>query len=91
LFEPENALRLIRGATVVLAAAGAATALIWLLHRAFGSRKSVSVIVTGLVLISVGWLVALVQLALLDPIYLRLGRVRSGQEKRRVGDVWGDT
>jgi predicted acylesterase/phospholipase RssA len=51
--------------------------LLWAVPRLFGVRKSLTVIVTGAVLISVGWLVAWLHIGLFDAIFQRLGRVRA--------------
>jgi predicted acylesterase/phospholipase RssA/MinD-like ATPase involved in chromosome partitioning or flagellar assembly len=48
-------------------------AALWLFHRAIGSRKSVTVIATGLLLGTVGWLAALVHLIVFDPLFLLNG------------------
>jgi hypothetical protein len=39
-------------------------------------RKSVTVLCTGFLVVTVGWLPALVHLAFFDRLYLRLGRIR---------------
>jgi hypothetical protein len=45
-------------------------------HRAFRTQKNITVIATGLIVITVGWLVALVHLFPLNWLYLRHGRIK---------------
>jgi predicted acylesterase/phospholipase RssA len=49
----------------------------WLAHRLFRSRKSLTVIATGLLTVTVGWLLALVHLAFFDWLFLRIGKVKT--------------
>jgi predicted acylesterase/phospholipase RssA/MinD-like ATPase involved in chromosome partitioning or flagellar assembly len=59
-----------------------ATATVWLLHRMVGSRKSITVIATGLLLGTVGWLAALVHLIVFDPLFLLNGSMlRTGSSR----------
>lgn len=48
----------------------------WILHRLFRTGKSVSVIVTGLLVVTVGWLGAVLHLAIFDRLYRMRGKVR---------------
>jgi predicted acylesterase/phospholipase RssA len=52
--------------------------LIWLTHRLFRSRKSMTVIVTGLFMITVGWALASIHMLFFDWLYQRAGRVTLG-------------
>ena len=62
----------------------------WLTHLVCRTRKSVTVIATGIVAVTVGWAVALAHLAIFDPAYLQLGKVprrsrRKNTDKARTG------
>jgi hypothetical protein len=48
----------------------------WGAHRLCRTRKSITVIATGLLMVTVGWIAALVHLAVFDRLYLRIGKVR---------------
>ena len=48
----------------------------WLIHFCLRTRKSMTVIATGLVMVTVGWLFALINLFLLNGLYLRGGKVK---------------
>jgi predicted acylesterase/phospholipase RssA len=63
-------------AAVALLGVAAASILLWLVHRAFRTQKNITVIATGLIVITVGWLVALVHLFPLNWLYLRHGRIK---------------
>jgi predicted acylesterase/phospholipase RssA len=56
-----------------------------LLHLLFGSRKSLTVVVTGLGTVTVGWMAALAHLWLIDALYLRAGAFRSRKGRERLG------
>ncbi|MEA2758060.1 MAG: hypothetical protein QOH65_673 [Methylobacteriaceae bacterium] len=79
---PGNVSWLIVGLTVLFGLAVAlfgivATSIfLWLVHRAFRDQKSITVIATGLMVITVGWIVALLHLHPLNWLYLQRGRVR---------------
>jgi predicted acylesterase/phospholipase RssA len=55
---------------------GAVSLGLWVLHRVFRTRKSLTVIATGLVMVTVGWFFALIHLFPLNWLYLRYGRVQ---------------
>jgi predicted acylesterase/phospholipase RssA len=55
---------------------GVLSLVFWLVHFLFGTRKSMTVIATGLVMVTVGWLFALINLYPLNGIYLRYGKVK---------------
>jgi predicted acylesterase/phospholipase RssA len=55
--------------------------LAWSVHRLCHTGKSLTVIATGLLMVTVGWLVALLHLAIFDCLYLATGRSR-----QRAGD-----
>jgi hypothetical protein len=55
---------------------GAVSLALWVIHRVFRTRKSLTVIATGLVMVTVGWFFALIHLFPLNWIYLRYGRVQ---------------
>jgi hypothetical protein len=71
----------VNGTLWVLAGATCAAIGFWAIPRLFGTRKSSTVIVTGLVLVGVGWLIASLHLFLFDWIYLLAGKVRRGAPK----------
>jgi predicted acylesterase/phospholipase RssA len=48
---------------------------LWLFHRLFRTQKSITVIATGLVTITIGWFFALINLYPLNWLYLRYGKV----------------
>jgi predicted acylesterase/phospholipase RssA len=56
---------------------GIISLVIWLVHFFCGSRKSMTVIATGLLVGTVGWFFALINLWPLNPIYLRSGKVKA--------------
>jgi predicted acylesterase/phospholipase RssA/MinD-like ATPase involved in chromosome partitioning or flagellar assembly len=64
-------------AAQALLAIAAASILLWLVHRLFRTQKSITVIATGLIMITAGWLVALVHLFPLNWLYLRYGRIKA--------------
>jgi cytochrome c biogenesis protein CcdA len=64
-------------AALALLAIAAASILLWLVHRLFRTQKSITVIATGLIVITAGWLVALVHLFPLNWLYLRYGRIKA--------------
>jgi predicted acylesterase/phospholipase RssA len=71
-----------------VAAAAVSLLGIWTLHRFFGSRKSFTVIATGLVMVTAGWLLAAIHLAIFDPLYRRYGRIRvDSRPDRAHGDI----
>lgn len=71
-----------------VAAGSAGLVVCWGVHRMFGSRKSFTVIATGLVMVTVGWLIAAFHLAVFDPLYRRYGRVLvDGRSERTRGDA----
>jgi hypothetical protein len=80
--QPENVSWLIVGLAVLFGLAAAlfgvvaTTIFLWLVHRGFRDQKSITVIATGLMIITVGWAVALVHLYPLNWLYLQRGRVR---------------
>lgn len=53
----------------------AAVLALWAGHRAAGSRKSLTVLSTGALMVTVGWVIAAFHLAIFDPMYQRYGRV----------------
>jgi predicted acylesterase/phospholipase RssA len=59
-----------------LLAVAACAIVAWLLHRLFRTGKSATVIVTGLLMVTVGWLGAVLHLAVFDPLYQMKGKVR---------------
>jgi predicted acylesterase/phospholipase RssA len=59
----------------VLLGIAATSIVLWLVHRLFRTQKSITVIATGLLVITVGWVVALVHLFPLNWLYLRHGKV----------------
>jgi hypothetical protein len=66
---------LLRVAEVAVGIA-AASIVLWLAHRAFRSQKGLTVIVTGLMVVTVGWLIALFHLFPLNWLYLHYGKVK---------------
>ena len=56
---------------------GAVSLALWVIHRVFRTRKSLTVIATGLVMVTVGWFFALIHLFPLNWLYLRYGRVQA--------------
>jgi predicted acylesterase/phospholipase RssA/MinD-like ATPase involved in chromosome partitioning or flagellar assembly len=64
------------GAAAMLLVFGAIVILIWLVHWVLRTEKSISVIATGLAIVTVGWLLALLHLYPLNWVYLRRGRVK---------------
>jgi hypothetical protein len=48
----------------------------WLAHRRFGTQKSLTVIATGLVVITFGWFVALINLFPFNWLYVRYGKIK---------------
>jgi hypothetical protein len=64
------------GAAAMLLVFGAIAILIWLVHWVLRTGKSISVIATGLAIVTVGWLLALLHLYPLNWVYLRRGRVK---------------
>jgi predicted acylesterase/phospholipase RssA len=60
------------------AAIAVASLLIWLTHRLFRSQKSMTVIVTGLLMVTVGWALARAHLLLFDWLYRRTGKLAHG-------------
>jgi predicted acylesterase/phospholipase RssA/MinD-like ATPase involved in chromosome partitioning or flagellar assembly/Flp pilus assembly protein TadD len=59
--------------------------LVWIVHAVIGRRKSLTVIVTGLIMLTVGWAAAGVHLLFFDPLYLLAGAVDARAAARRVG------
>jgi predicted acylesterase/phospholipase RssA len=71
----------------LLAFAGLSAAL-WAIHRLPFSRKSLTVIVTGLLAVTIGWPLALLHLVVFDPIYLLTGSmVKPGAWRRALRPV----
>jgi hypothetical protein len=64
------------------AAACSLVLLIKLVHRLVGSRKSLSVIVTGLLMSTIGWIPFVLHLLFFDPQYLSYGSVRKLGSKK---------
>jgi len=56
---------------------GILSLVIWLVHFFCGSRKSMTVIATGLLVGTFGWFLALINLWPLNSIYLRSGKVKT--------------
>jgi predicted acylesterase/phospholipase RssA len=52
------------------------SAFLWLVHRLLGTEKGATVIVTGVLMVVFGWLLALVHLFPLNWFYLRYGRIK---------------
>jgi predicted acylesterase/phospholipase RssA len=48
---------------------------IWLLHRWFRPRKSFTVVVTGLLMVTIGWALARAHLWFFDPLYWSVGKI----------------
>jgi len=64
------------GATLGLLLIIASSLVLWLAHRRLPAPKSMTVIFTGLVMVTVGWLVAWIHLVPLNWLYLRYGKVK---------------
>jgi len=62
--------------TLVLLAGGLVSVSIWLIHRVFDTKKSMTVIASGVLFATVGWIVALFHLYPLNSLYLRIGRIK---------------
>ena len=63
---------------------------VWCLFRIVGGKKSFAQLVTGFVLGSVGWPVALLHLWMFDPAYLAWGKVKSKNYAGAEGGfAWG--
>ena len=60
------------------AAIAVTSLLVWLTHRLFRSQKSMTVIVTGLLMVTVGWALARAHLLLFDWLYNRTGKLARG-------------
>lgn len=80
---PFSAVVALLALTVLIVFITAAIAIVWMLHRLFRTGKGLSVIVTGVLIVTVGWLVALIHLYPLNWLYLYSGRIKGHPPRSR--------
>jgi predicted acylesterase/phospholipase RssA len=79
-----SVLATLRWPSYVILGFGVVSFVIWLVHLFCGTRKSMTVIATGLLVGTVGWFFALINLGPLNWIYLQSGKVSRRPERLQL-------